>query len=155
VHTEAAANALAANLQHRIDTVKAKVKGLPPVLVYMEVGYSPGQAYAFGGGTFEDEVMRDAGGTNVFGSNTANSGYPVVNDESIVAANPQVIVLTEDPQYGGDPAQVPKRPGWSVISAVQHNRIYAISADYAEQQDPRLVDGLEQLARLLHPDAFK
>ena len=155
VHTEATANAVVAGLRHRIDAVKAKVKGLPAVSVYMEVGYSPGQIYAFGGGTFADEMIRDVGGTNIFGSNTANSGYPQVSDESIIAANPQVIVLTEDPQYGGDPAQVAKRSGWSAISAVQHNRIYLIGADYTEQQSPRLVDGLEQLAKLLHPEAFK
>ena len=157
VHAEATANAVVTGLRHRIDAVKAKVKvkELSVVSVYMEVGYSPGQVYAFGGGTFADEMIRDVGGTNIFGSNTANSGYPQVSDESIIAANPQVIVLTEDPQYGGDPAQVPKRSGWSAISAVQNNRIYQISGDYTEQQSPRLVDGLEQLAKLLHPEAFK
>jgi iron complex transport system substrate-binding protein len=155
VHAEATANAVVDGLQHRIDAVKSKVKALPAVSVYMEVGYSPGQVYAFGGGTFADEMIRDAGGTNIFGSNTANSGYPQVSDESIIAANPQVIVLTEDPQYGGDPTQVAKRSGWSAIGAVQHSRIYQISADYTEQQSPRLVDGLEQLAKLLHPNAFK
>jgi iron complex transport system substrate-binding protein len=155
VHAEATASVVVAGLQQRIDAVRNKVKGRSPVAVYMEVGYTPGQAYAFGGGTFADEIIRDAGGTNVFGSNTGSGGYPAVTDESIIAANPHIIVLTEDPQYGGDPAQVAKRQGWSAISAVQNNRIYLISADYTEQQGPRLVDGLEHLARLLHPEAFR
>lgn len=155
VHAEDTAHAVVADMQRRIDAVRAKVKGLPPVSVYMEVGYTSGQAYAFGGGTFGDEVLRDAGGTNVFGSNTSSGGYPQVNDESVISANPQVIILTEDPQYGGDPAQVVKRPGWSAITAVKDQHVYQIASDLTEQQDPRLVDGLEQIAKALHPDAFK
>lgn len=154
VHADARATSEVASLRQRIAAVAAAVKGKPPVSVYMEVGYSPGQAYAFGGGTFGDELIRDAGGTNVFGANTTSDGYPQVGDESIIAANPQVIILTEDPQYGGDPAQVAQRTGWSVISAVQTHHIYPLSADDTEQQGPLLVDGLEKLARLLHPDAF-
>lgn len=155
VHAEATARAVADGLQRRIDAVTAKVKGLPPVTVYMEVGYTSGQAYVFGGSTFGDEVLRDAGGANVFGTNTTNGGYPQVNDESVISANPQVIILTEDPQYGGDPAQVVKRPGWSAIAAVKGQQVYQVGSDFTEQQDPRLVDGLEQIAKLLHPDAFK
>lgn len=154
VHEDARAATIVASLRQRIAAVEAAVKGKPPVSVYMEVGYSPGQTYAFGGGTFGDELIRDAGGTNIFGANTSGSGYPQVSDESIIAANPQVIILTEDVQYGGDPSQVAKRGGWSVIAAVQSHRIFQLSPDYTEQQSPLLVDGLEKLARLLHPDAF-
>lgn len=155
VHAEATANALASDLQRRIDAVKAAVKGQPTVSVYMEADDStPGKPYVFGGGTFGDELIRDAGGTNVFGSNSTNSGYPQVNDEAILAANPQVIILTEDPHYGGDPSQVAKRPGWSVVDAVKNGRVYQMNPDLFQRLGPRVVDGLEQLAKVLHPDLF-
>ncbi len=155
VHAEATANALANDLQRRIDAVKAAVKGQPTVSVYMEADDStPGKPYVFGGGTFGDELIRDAGGTNVFGSNSTNSGYPQVNDEAILAANPQVIILTEDPHYGGDPSQVAKRPGWSVVEAVKNGRVYQMNPDLFQRLGPRVVDGLEQLAKVLHPDQF-
>ena len=155
VHAEATANALANDLQRRIDAVKAAVKGQPTVSVYMEADNStPGKPYVFGGGTFGDELIRDAGGTNVFGSNSTNSGYPQVNDEAILAANPQVIILTEDPHYGGDPSQVAKRPGWSVVDAVKNGRVYQMNPDLFQRLGPRVVDGLEQLAKVLHPDQF-
>ncbi len=155
VHAEATANALANDLQRRIDAVKAAVKGQPTVSVYMEADDStPGKPYVFGGGTFGDELIRDAGGTNVFGSNSTNSGYPQVNDEAILAANPQVIILTEDPHYGGDPSQVAKRPGWSVVDAVKNGRVYQMNPDLFQRLGPRVVDGLEQLAKVLHPDQF-
>jgi iron complex transport system substrate-binding protein len=155
VHAEAAADALVASLQQRIAAVRTKVAGATPVRVYMEADDStPGKPYVFGGGTFGDELIRDAGGVNIFSSNTTNGGYPQVSDESIIAANPQVIVLTEDPSYGGNPALVYKRPGWSAITAVQQKRVYAINPDLVQRAGPRLVDGLEQLAKLLHPDLF-
>jgi iron complex transport system substrate-binding protein len=154
IHADAVANRVVAGLQQRIDTVKKAVAGAPKVSVYMEVGYIAPTAYVFGGTSFGDELIRDAGGTNVFGSDSANGGYPSVGEESIIAADPAVIVLTEDPTYGGNPSLVYQRKGWSVISAVQAHRVYALNPDESQRAGPRLVDALEQLARLLHPSLF-
>jgi iron complex transport system substrate-binding protein len=154
VHAEAQANQLVSGLEARIAAVKAKVAGSAPVSVYMEVGYVAPTAYVFGGTTFGDELIRDAGGSNVFGADSANGGYPSVGNESIISADPEVIILTEDPAYGGDPARVYQRPGWSVISAVKNHRIYGLNPDESQRAGPRLVDALEQLAKLLHPSLF-
>lgn len=155
VHAESAANALVASLQKRIDAVKAKVASAPKVSVYMEADdYTPGKPYVFGKGSFGDELIADAGGVNVFGNDASNAGYPQVSDESIIAANPQVIVLTDDPKFGGDAHAVPERPGWSVIAAVQSGKVYGIDPDLMQRAGPRIVDGLEQLAKVLHPELF-
>jgi iron complex transport system substrate-binding protein len=154
VHSEAQANQLVSGLEARIAAVKAKVAGSTPVSVYMEVGYVAPTAYVFGGTSFGDELIRDAGGANVFGADSANGGYPSVGNESIIGADPEVIILTEDPAYGGDPVQVYQRPGWSVISAVKNHRVYVLNPDESQRAGPRLVDALEQLAKLLHPNLF-
>ncbi len=155
VHAETTADTLATSLQQRIDAVRQKLAHAPAVSVYMESDDStPGKPFAVGGGTFGDELIRDAGGANIFGSDNANGGYPQVSDESIIAANPQAIVLTEDPQYGGNPQLVYSRPGWSVISAVQHKQVFALNPDLVQRPGPRIVDALEQLAKMLHPDLF-
>jgi iron complex transport system substrate-binding protein len=154
-HTSAKAGAVVDALQRRIDAVKQKVSSATPVTVYMEVGFSPPPPYAVGGGSFENEVLQDAGGTNIFASRTENGGYPSVSVESIIAANPQVIVLTEDPQYGGDPQQVYARAGWTGIAAVKAHRVYNINPDIVSRPGPRLVDALEQLAKLIHPELFQ
>jgi len=39
--------------------------------------------------------------------------------------------------------------------AVLNNRIYKIDENHLQRPGPRLVDGLEELARALHPEAFK
>jgi iron complex transport system substrate-binding protein len=153
-HAESAANSLVSGMQQRINTVTQKVANAPKVTVYMEVGFTPPPPFAYGGGSFGDDLIKAAGGTNIFASDTANGGFPQVSEEEIIKDSPQVIILTEDPQYGGDPAQVAKRPGWSQIAAVQNHRVYAINPDLAERPGPRMVDALEQLAKDLHPELF-
>jgi iron complex transport system substrate-binding protein len=155
VHEESTANALVSALTKRVDAVKAKVKGKPTVSVYMEADDStPGKPYVFGGGSFGDEIITDAGGANIFASNKTNGGYPQVGDEAIIAANPQVIILTEDPTYGGNPADVAKRPGYTTVAAVKNARVYQLSTDLFQRAGPRAVDAVEQLAKLLHPELF-
>ncbi len=155
VHAYPTAVAVASSLQTRIDTVKQKVASAAKVTTYMESDYSiPGKPYVFGGGSFGDELIRDAGGTNIFGNNTENGGYPQVSDEAVIAANPQVIVLTEDPSYGGDPQAVSSRTGWSAIAAVQNHKVFGIDGALIGRPGPRLVDGLETLAKDLHPTLF-
>jgi iron complex transport system substrate-binding protein len=152
-HLESNANTLVDALQKRVDAVKAKVSHAAPVTVYMESDDTvPTKPYAAGGGTFDNDLITLAGGTNIFGANSTNSGFPQVSAESIIAANPQAIVLTEDPQYGGNPELVYVRTGWGVISAVQNKRVYELEPSYSQRPGPRLVDGLEKLTHLLHPD---
>lgn len=156
VHNEAKADALVNTLQQRINSVTSKVSGATLVSTYMEIDYSTtGKPFVSGGGSFGDELIRDAGGTNIFGANTSGGGYPQVSDEAVISANPQVIVLTNDPSAGGDPQQVAKRAGWSNVAAVKAQHVYVLSSDETQRAGPRLVDALEQLAKDLHPELFK
>lgn len=155
VHAEPAAEALVRGLRQRIAAVQDKVKTETPVSVYMEVDDSnPSAPYVFGGGSFGNDLITAAGGANIFGSDTTNGGYPTESAEAIIKANPQIIVLTEDPHYGGDPSQVAQRPGWAAIDAVKQGHVYQLNPDLLQRPGPRVVDGLEQLAKLLHPSLF-
>ncbi|MBF6590121.1 MAG: ABC transporter substrate-binding protein [Ktedonobacterales bacterium] len=154
IHNEASANSLAASLRQRIETVKRKVQSAAPVTTYMEVGYAPPPIFAYGGGSFGDEIIRDAGGINIFASDSASGGYPAVSVESILKANPQVIILTGGAQYSGTPSSVTSRPGWATLAAVKSGRIYALDPNPIQRPGPRLVDALEQVAKQLHPELF-
>ena len=149
-HTENAANALATSMQHAIDSVKAKVASAQKPTVYMELYYGNGPTYVFGGGSFGDELITDAGGVNVFHSDTTGGGYPAVNNEAIIAANPQVIILAD----GDTAAQVQARPGWSAIAAVQSGNIFTIDPNLTQRPGPRIIQGLEDVAKDLHPSLF-
>ena len=149
-HTESAANALAASMQKSIDAVKAKVASASRPTVYMELYYGNGPTYVFGGGSFGDELISDAGGVNIFHGDTSGAGYPAVNNEAIIAANPQVIILTD----GDTAAQVEARPGWGAIAAVKSGAIFSIDPNLTQRPGPRIIQGLNDLAKDLHPSLF-
>ncbi|WP_069802734.1 ABC transporter substrate-binding protein [Thermogemmatispora onikobensis] len=153
--TESAADALVRQLQQRIAQIRQAVKGTTAPTVMLEADDStPGKPYVFGGGTFGDELLQEANAVNVFHDNTSNGGYPQVTDEAVIRANPQYIILTEDPRYGGDPQLVYRRSNWGQITALKLRHVYHLNTDLMQRPGPRLVDGLQCLAQLLHPQVF-
>jgi iron complex transport system substrate-binding protein len=153
--TENTAVVLVNQLQQQINQMKAAVAGTTAPKVLLEVDDStPGKPFVFGGGSFGDEFLRDANGINIFHDNTSNGGYPQVTDEAIIAANPQFVILTEDPAYGGNIALVYKRPNWSNIDAVKSHHVYHINVAIMQRPGPRLVEGLRCVAQIVHPEKF-
>jgi iron complex transport system substrate-binding protein len=154
-YTVDAANTLVKQLQQQINQIKAAVAGKAVPKVLLEVDdSSPGKPYVFGGTSFGDELAQIAQAQNIFHDNTTNGGYPQVTDEAIISANPEYVILTEDPAYGGNPTTVYKRANWATIDALKMHHVYRINADITQRPGPRLVEGLQCLAQLVHPDAF-
>lgn len=138
-----------AALQHRIDAVEAKVRTItsrPSVYYELDNTY-----YTAGRGSYMNTLITMAGGTNVAGT---IDGYPQLSAEKLLVANPQYIILG-DAAYGVTAATVAKRPGWSSMAAVKAHHVFAFNDDLASRPGPRIVDGLEQLARILHPEFFR
>jgi ABC-type Fe3+-hydroxamate transport system substrate-binding protein len=153
--TQDKAITLVKQLQAQVQQFKASVAGTTPPKVLLEVDDStPGKPYVFGGGSFGDQMLQYANAINIFHSNTTNGSYPQVTDEAIIAANPQYIVLTEDPAFGGNPSAVYKRPNWNGIDAVKNRRVYHINTDIMQRPGPRLVQGLRCIAQVVHPEKF-
>ncbi len=153
--TENTAVSLVNQLQQQINQIKAAVAGTTAPKVLLEVDNStPGKPYVFGGGSFGDELLQDANGINIFHNNSSNGGYPQVTDEAIIAANPQFVILTEDPAYGGNPALVYRRPNWSSIDALKLHHVYRINVNIMQHPSQRLVEGLSCLAQFIHPEKF-
>ncbi len=151
--TENTAVSLVSQLQQQITQVKAAVAGTIAPKVSLEVDDStPGKPYDFGGGSFGDELLQDANGSNIFHDDTSNGGYPQVTDEAIISANPQFVILTEDPAYGGNPALVYKRPNWGGIDALKLHHVYRLNVNIMQHPSQRLVQGLRCLAQLIHPE---
>jgi len=153
--TQSTAQNVANQLQQQIDQIKKAVAGTSAPKVMLEIDDStPGKPYVFGGGSYGDELLQDANGSNIFHSDTSNGGYPQVTDEAVISANPQFVILTEDPAYGGNPATVYQRPNWGVIDALKLRQVYRINVNIMQQAGPRLVEGLQCLAQIIHPDRF-
>lgn len=148
-----AAQALVAGLQARIDRVRARIRTVTTrPRVFYEVDPT---LYTAAQGTYIDSMIALSGGANIAAAIT--NPYPQLSNEKVIAADPQYIILGDSkPSAGGvSVAKVMARPGWSVISAVKDRRIYPYNDDLASRPGPRIVLGLEAMAHILHPEAFK
>jgi iron complex transport system substrate-binding protein len=104
--------------------------------------------------TFINDLIQKAGGVNIFADDFEKSR--VVSLEAIIQKNPQVILVsrmstTGDLIYNN----IRKETRLAGVDAMSNNRIYEISdANLVERPGPRIVDGLEEVAKLLHPEIF-
>ena len=132
----------------QFDKVKKRVAPAPRRSTLLAVGLRP--LVAVGGKNFLDELITLAGGENIAG----NASQPWLNlpDEYVVAKAPQVII-----QAGmGSDASGPTRQ-WSdlkSIPAVKERRVYTYNSDKILRPGPRIGEGLEEIARLIHPECF-
>ncbi len=142
---------LRADLEARIAAVGERLRGVTTKpRVFFEL--DPTSFYTVGPKSFIDDLIGRAGGVNIAAD--AQTPYPQLSAEQIIAKDPQVIILSDEGQ-GVTPESVGARPGWGNISAVKDGRIIAINPDLTNRPGPRVVDALEQLARALHPQAFR
>lgn len=153
--TQSSATTVVNQLQQQINQVRSTVAGTTAPRVMIELDDStPGKPYVFGGGSYGDQLLQDANGVNIFHNDTSGQGYPQVTDEAVISADPQYIILTEPQQYGGNPAAVYKRPNWGSITALKQHQVDRLNTDLIGHPGPRLVEGLQCLAQMIHPDKF-
>lgn len=144
------AHAIAEKLEKRIIAAVDKVKGLVRPRVFIQLGYSP--LYTAGKNTFVDDLISLAGGLNIAGEEKIR--YPVYSTESLLKREPQVIfsvLMGSEVDIKTDSFW--KR--WNTLPAVRDGRIYYVDPDIVNRPSPRIADGLELMARKLHPEAFE
>ena len=145
---------LVTSLKARVAAVDQKIMPLSSrIPVFYEIDATDAaKPYTYGPGTFGDLLIQRAGGYNI--GSIASDPYPQISIEQVVAANPSVIILG-DSMWGVTPESVKQRAGWETIPAVASNSIFPFDDNLVSRPGPRLVDGLEQLAKLLRPELFK
>ncbi len=149
-----ATNALIGQLKQRVEAVKTQL-GTPaatPSVFYELDATQPNAPYTIGPGSFMDLLIKMAGGVNVAGDQT--SPWVQLSLEALVVKNPDIILLG-DSNYGTTAESVGQRAGWEGLKAVKDGKVLPFNDDLVSRPGPRLVDGLEALAKLLHPEIFK
>jgi iron complex transport system substrate-binding protein len=153
---QAGADELIAGMEARVDAVVEAVADADRPRTLYEVFYAEGSTYTAGEGSFLASLIDLAGGEPVTGD-----AQGLIGSEDLVAADPQLILLgtaSYDPTLAdADAARtaVAARPGWADLSAVADGRVVAYTDDIVTTRPgPRIVDGLEALARAIHPDRF-
>ncbi len=151
---ESRAAELVASLKKRVKAVDTRLAAVQthPSVYYELDATDASRPYTAGPGTFVDLLIKRAGGTNI--GETLTSSWAQIDQETILAENPDMILLG-DAAYGVTPQSVAGRPGWNTLSAVKNNQVFTFDDNLVSRPTPRLVDGLETLAKIIHPEAFK
>ena len=144
---------LVEGLEVRVDMVMSKLVGVEPIKVYYEVdGTDPNAPWTIGTDTFQDVMIRMAGGENIAAD---VQGYVLFSLEELVARDPAVMIFSAGPWVTTTPESVSERAGWSDISAVANGEVYGIDANWIDRPGPRMVDALEAMAMIFHPERFE
>ena len=149
--TEAKAQEVASSLRQDWEAVLVRTKEIserPRVFVELDE-----TLFTVAPGSFIHPLIEMAGGDNI-AADVTNNPYPQLSSEQIIERDPQVIVLT-DAAYGATPEKVKARPGWDVVTAVKDDAVHAIDPDIISRPGPRVIQGLEALAKLIHPELWE
>jgi len=148
------AETLVTSLRQRVKAIQDKVSGVTtrPTIFYELDATDPSKPFTAGPTTFIDQLIQLAGGVNIAGS--LSTPWPQISLEEILVKNPDIILLG-DAAYGNSPDQVKQRAGWTDLKAVKDGNILVFDDNLVSRPGPRLVDGLEILAKLIHPEMYK
>jgi iron complex transport system substrate-binding protein len=149
---QVAAGELVDAMRARVEAVETAVIDAERPRTFYEVGIFEGAIYTAGEGSFIASLIETAGGQPITGDALSTS----IALEDLVAADPELILLG-DAAYDATitPASVSERPGWGEMTAVRTGAVLPMLEDVlVTRPGPRIVDGLEALARAIHPDRF-
>lgn len=151
VGREKEAMGIVQGMSRRRQRVIEFTQGLPRPKIFLQIGEAP--IVTVGKQSFADDLIRLAGGENIAGEE--KEMYPRLGMEEILKRSPEVILISSMNPKGDYQRALQEWSRWKMIPAVKNGRIHLIDSDLIDRPSPRIIDGLEEIARLLHPDRFK
>lgn len=151
---EDSAKELVDSLEARMKAIEEKVSSIPEdqrPKVFYELWPSP--ITSAGPGTFVHDLIEKAGGINV--ASDASKPYPEYSQEMIIEKNPDIIIFSHMGSSQQSKEDIINRPGWEDIKAVKEDKIYYVDENIVQRPTPRLIEGLEEFAKIIHPEIFK
>ncbi|MDH4305754.1 MAG: helical backbone metal receptor, partial [Nitrospira sp.] len=146
----AVANEVTQRLRQRMAELKLKVETVSAKRVLYVLNSQP--LISVGPGSFIHQMIGLAGGINVAAG--AGIAYPRLSMETVLKEDPEVLIFPS-----GEVETVPRSEQqqwrrWESLSAVKHQRFHEVSSSLLNRPGPRIIEGLEQLARAIHPELF-
>ena len=137
----AAADSLASSIRSQLDSVRNAVAHRKPVRVLYVVSVAP--ATVVGPHTFIDELIRIAGGTNVFEDSPKQ--YSEASLEEIIQRDPDVIIVAREEEFDAH-AELARTAGWRDLRAVRAEHVYRVSANDFNRSGPKMPAAARTLA---------
>ncbi|MCC5800660.1 ABC transporter substrate-binding protein [Rossellomorea vietnamensis] len=118
--------------------------------VYVEVSPSP-DIYSTGKNTFIDQMLSMVNAENVMSD---QEGWVQVNQEAVISSNPDSIITTYGYYSENPKEQIMGRKGWEDVTAVKNGDVHDVHSDLVTRTGPRLVEGVEEIAKSIYPEVF-
>jgi iron complex transport system substrate-binding protein len=150
LNRSSSADEVASTMRQRIASIRSKMEPLARVRVLYVLNSQP--LITVGPGSYLDQVIKVAGGSNI--ASEATVPYPHLSMEAVLKEDPEIIVFPIGKAEGISPSEQQQWLRWTSLSAVKQGRLHQIPADVLNRPGPRIVEGLEGLARIIHPEAF-
>ncbi|MED4205128.1 ABC transporter substrate-binding protein [Neobacillus mesonae] len=146
------AEELVAGMKKKLDEIKTKVAGIKDKKkVFVEVSPAP-DIYSPGNNTFMNEMLTTINAENI----TADlDGWAKVDQEAMIKHNPDVILTTYGYYVKNPVEQVLSRKGWENVTAVKNKQVIDVDSDRVTRSGPRIIEGVEDLAKAIYPEVFK
>jgi len=142
------AKTLVQDMKKKVENIVAKVKTAQKPSVYYVVGFGKAGDYTAGKDTFIGNMLEMAGGNNA-AKDVVGWKYSI---EKLVEKNPDILICSKD--YGSKKG-IEATTGYKDLKAVKGRKLLEMDQNIVDRQGPRLADGLEALAKLIHPELFK
>lgn len=137
-------------LRNREESIRSLVRDEKKPKVFVIISIKP--LMTAGPSTFIHQLIVGAGGINI--AEKAVVAYPIFNREEVLHQNPDFLVVTTDAVYSLR-SLFNEFPEWTNIEAMKKRQVLLINSDIVTRPGPRIVEGLEVLARVFHPEKFK
>lgn len=148
LHAEAKAKALTSDMTARINHVREFSRTVTRrPRVFFQIGVSP--IVSAGNGSFLNELIECSGAVNLA---QGGATYPRFSREQVLSMNPEILIITSMTRNTVFETVKKKWEAWPDLLAVKKHRIYILDSDILDRPTPRMVDGLEMLTRVIHPD---
>ncbi len=141
------ARAVVQGLRDRLSKIRSRMASAKPVRVFYVVNTDP--LISVGAGSFIHQMLELAGGENIVGQTVAP--YPMVSLEEVLRRDPEVLLFPVGTTEGIPEAEQQRWRKWTALSAVAHNRLHQVKAELVNRPGPRVIEGIEALAKALHP----
>jgi iron complex transport system substrate-binding protein len=144
------ASALAQTVRQRIAEIKRRTATLSPKRVLYVLNSQP--LITVGPGSFIHHMIGVAGGVNVAAQATVP--YPRLSMETVLKEDPEVLVFPTGSAEAVSRSEQEQWRRWTSLSAVKQGRFREVPSNLLNRPGPRIVEGLEELAKAIHPEAF-
>lgn len=145
------AEAIVTNMQERLAEVQTLAETVEsPKRVWIEVSPAP-DIFTTGQETFMHEMLDAIHAVNVAGD---QRGWVKMTEEEIVSLMPDVIITTYGYYVDHPEEEVYAREGWAEVPAIASQQVFDVDSDRVTRPGPRLIDGVEELARIIYPEIF-